>query len=109
MKAALISVGTGLAASACCIGPVAFSVIGAGALGASAVRLEPYRPWFIGLTIALVAVAFYGVYRPTSSPERCEGGVCPPRSKRAARVVAWIAAAVAAVLIAFPYYIGWLL
>lgn len=109
MKAAVLGVGTALAASACCIGPVAFSVIGVGALGASAIRLEPYRPWFIGLTIALVAVALYGVYRPTPSQERCEDGVCPPQSKRAARGLAWIAAAVAAVPIAFPYYIGWII
>jgi mercuric ion transport protein len=109
VKAALVGIGTALAASACCIGPVAFSLIGAGALGASAVGLEAYRPWFIGLTIALVAVAFYGAYRPSSSPEPCEGGVCPPQAKRVARFVAWIAAATAAVLIAFPYYIGWLL
>ena len=34
-------------ASACCIGPVASSVIGAGALGASAVALEPLRPWLM--------------------------------------------------------------
>jgi hypothetical protein len=31
VKAALVGVGTALAASACCIGTVAFSVIGAGA------------------------------------------------------------------------------
>jgi mercuric ion transport protein len=109
VKAALVGVGTALAASACCIGPVGLSLIGAGALGASAIRLAPYRPWFIGLTIALVAVALYGAYRPTSSPEHCEGGVCPPQSKRAVRGIVWIAAAVAAVLIAFPYYIGWFL
>lgn len=109
MKPALVGVATALAASACCIGPVAFSLIGAGALAATAIRLEPYRPWFIGLTMALVAAGLHRAYRPTSSPELCEGGVCRPESKRAARVVAWIAAAVAAVLIAFPYYIGWLL
>ena len=32
MKAAFVGVGTALAASACCLGPVAFSLIGAGAL-----------------------------------------------------------------------------
>jgi hypothetical protein len=104
-----VGVGAALAASACCIGPVAFSLIGAGALGASAIRLEPYRPWLIGLTVALVAVAFYGAYRPASSPEPCEGGLCLPQSKRGARVVAWVAAAIAALLIAFPYYVGWLI
>lgn len=89
-------------------GPVAFSLIGVGALGASAVRLEPYRPWFIGVTVLLVGVAFYSAYRPTSAQHDCEDGVCTPQSRRAAQILAWMAAVLAAVLIAFPYYIGWL-
>jgi mercuric ion transport protein len=107
MKAAFLSVGTALFASACCIGPVAFSLIGAGALGASAVRLEPYRPWFIGITVLVVGMAFYSAYRPTFSQDHCADGVCPPQSKRLARLLAWTSGIVAAVLIAFPYSIGW--
>lgn len=106
MKLALAVVGGALGASACCIGPVFFSLVGAGALGVASVRLEPYRPWFIELTVLLVGVAFYGAYRPTAA-ERCEDGVCTSRSRRTARALAWIAAAIAAVLIAFPYYVGW--
>jgi mercuric ion transport protein len=107
MKAALGGVGAALIASACCIGPVAFSLIGAGALGASAVALEPYRPWFIGATVLLVGVAFYSAYRPLPAAA-CADGRCAPPSRRVARVLAWLAAVIAVVLIAFPYYIGWL-
>lgn len=64
MKAAIGGIGAAAVASACCIGPVVFSVIGAGALGAAAVRLEPYRPWFMAFTLVLVSLAFYGAYRP---------------------------------------------
>jgi len=106
MKAAIAGIGAAVVASACCIGPVAFSLIGVGALGASAVKLEPYRPWFIGFTVLLVGVAFYGAYRPLP-PESCEEGVCTPHSRRVARALAWIAAIVAAILIGFPHYIGW--
>ncbi len=106
MKAALGSVGAAVVASACCIGPVAFSLIGAGALGASAVALEPYRPWFIGIAVLLVGVAFYSAYRPMPAGT-CIDDLCAPPSRRAARGLAWIAAMVAASLIAFPYYIGW--
>ena len=106
MKTAIGIISGAAAASACCIGPVAFSLIGAGALGASAVKLEPYRPWFIGFTVILVAMAFYGAYRPLS-PEQCADSACTPRSRRPARVLAWLAGVGAAVLIAFPYYIGW--
>jgi len=106
MKAAIGGIGAALVASACCIGPVALSLIGAGALGASAVKLEPYRPWFMGFTLVLVGAAFYGAYRPLPA-ESCDDGVCTPQSRRTARALAWIAAVVAAILIAFPYYIGW--
>lgn len=106
MKVAFAGIGTALVASACCIGPVAFTLIGAGAVGASAMKLEPYRPWFIGCTVGLVGVAFYRAYRPVVA-EDCEGGVCSPQSKRAGTILAWVTAIVAVVLIAFPYYIGW--
>ena len=106
MKVAVGVIGSALAASACCIGPVAFPLIGAGALGASAVKLEPFRPGFIGFTVLLVGVAFYGAYRPTVSG-RCEQATCTPQATRVARILAWIAAVIAAMLIASPYYIGW--
>jgi len=108
MKAAIAGIGAALVASACCVGPVAFSLIGAGALGASAVKLEPYRLWFIGMTVLLVGAAFYSAYRPMPIVN-CEDGACPPQSRRTARLLAWVAAIVAAGLIAFPYYIGWFL
>jgi mercuric ion transport protein len=106
VKTAIGIIGSALAASACCIGPVAFSLLGAGALGASAVKLEPYRPWFIAFTLVFVGLAFYSAYRPVSAAE-CADGSCTPRSRRPARVLAWLAAVTAVVLIAFPYYIGW--
>lgn len=66
MKAALGSMGAALVASACCIGPVVFSLMGAGALSAASTKLEPYRPWFMAGTAALLGVAFYAAYRPAA-------------------------------------------
>ena len=107
MKAGLGGIGAAALASACCIGPVAFSLMGAGAVGASAVALEPYRPWLIGLTFLLVGFGFYQAYRrlPTHG---CADGSCLPASRGAARLLAWTAALLSAALIAFPYYVGWL-
>lgn len=108
MKAAVGSMGAALVASACCIGPVVFSLMGAGALSAASTRLEPYRPWFMAGTLALLGVAFYAAYRPAAGDTGCDD-VCAPAAKRTAKIVVWIAAAVAAILIAFPYYIGYLM
>lgn len=63
MKTVIGSVVAATVASACCLGPVVFSVVGVGALGAAAVRLEPLRPLFMGLTAVLLAGAFYVTYR----------------------------------------------
>jgi mercuric ion transport protein len=109
MKTAIGAIGAAVAASACCIGPVVFSLLGAGALGASAVKLEAYRPWFLGLTLVLVGAAFYSAYRPAANDTCAADGTCTPGSKRTAKIMVWIAAAVAVLLIAFPYYIGYLL
>src|SRR5260370_2556736 len=54
MKAVVGSVVAGVVASACWLGPVLFATLGAGALGAASIRLEPYRHWFIGLTAWLL-------------------------------------------------------
>lgn len=109
MKAAMGVIGAAVAASACCIGPVVFSLLGAGALGAAATKLEVYRPWFLGLTLVLVGVAFYSAYRPAANESCAADGTCTPGSKRAAKFMVWIAAALAALLITFPYYIGYLM
>lgn len=109
MKTAIGVIGAAVAASACCIGPVVLSLVGAGALGASAVKLEAYRPWFLSLTLVLVGAAFYSAYRPATNETCAVDGACTPRSKRAAKIMVWMAAAVAVLLIAFPYYIGYLM
>jgi len=43
MKAAMARVGAALVTSACCIGPVVFTLLGAGALSAASLKLVPYR------------------------------------------------------------------
>lgn len=107
VRIAIGSVLTAAAASACCLGPVVLSAFGAGALGAAASRWEPYRPFFIGLTLLLLGAAFRFAYRP--SGEACApDGTCALPSRRAMTIVWWIAAVLAVLLLAFPYYLGWL-
>jgi len=56
----------GLAASACCLGPLALAIAGIGG-AASALALEPFRPYLLVLTAALLGTAFYLTYlRPTA-------------------------------------------
>ena len=94
-----------LGASLCCILPVAVAVLGVGS-AALGVELESLRPWLAGLTFLLLGFAFYRAYRPV---ECSPGEACAvPASRRRTRVVLWIAALVALALMAFPYYVSWL-
>lgn len=104
MKTALASVLAASIASACCIGPVAFVLLGAGAFGASLSALEPYRPMLLGLTAVLLCGAFYVAYRPTSD---CD--TCSPVAQKRNRIAVWIAAAFVAALATFPYYVEYLI
>jgi mercuric ion transport protein len=90
-------------ASACCIGPVVFVLLGAGAFGASLSALEPYRPVLLTTTALLLGGAFYIAYRPTSD---CD--TCSPASRTRTRLAVWLAAAVVTALVSFPYYVDYL-
>ncbi len=107
MKLAIGSVLTAAAASACCLGPIVLSVVGAGALSATATKLEAVRPYFLGLTVVLLVLGFYHAYRPAGDICRADG-TCAPSSKRSARLVLWIATVVVVLLAAFPWYSAWL-
>lgn len=104
MKTALASLVGALAASACCIGPVVFTLAGVGALSASAMWLEPYRPVFLGATLLLLAAAFWREYRV---PVACADDVsCPTKPRRGARIALWVIAGLVLALVTFPYYIN---
>jgi mercuric ion transport protein len=109
MKVVIGSVVAALGASACCLGPVVFSIIGAGALGAASTRLEPLRPVFLGLTAVLLAAAFHATYAGQGSEACGPGETCRPTTKKLGKLVLWIATIVIVLLVTFPYYVGWVL
>ena len=106
MKTVVASVVAAAAASVCCIGPVVAAALGAGALGAASTRMEPYRPWFLGVTVVLLGTGFVSAYR--REPE-CADDTCAPTSRRSAKIILWIAVVVVGLLAAFPYYMRWFL
>lgn len=59
---ALGSATTSLLATLCCVGPVAYSVLGAGGVLAAA-RLQPWRPWILAGSAVFLALGFFSAYR----------------------------------------------
>lgn len=98
------SIFSALLASACCVGPLVLALLGIGGAGLLA-KFEPYRPYFIVVTFALLGVGFYFSYRRRAGAGatgvECD---CPaPRASRAGRIMLWVATASVAVLLIFPY------
>lgn len=94
-------------ASACCVGPLVFALLGLGGAGLL-VKFEPYRPLFIAVTAALLGTGFYLTYRQprTAAVEDADGPACDcpaPRTNRAGRVMLWVATVLVVLLLAFPY------
>ena len=92
-----------VAASACCIGPLVLTILGIGG-AASALALEPYRPYLLVITVVLLGVAFYMIYRRPARAcgpgEECE----IPTANRAGKVLLWMATLLILLAAAFPYY-----
>lgn len=101
--AAAGSVVSGLLASACCIGPLVFALLGISG-AAVAARLEPLRPYLLVVTYALLGGAFYSTYR-TQKPACAPGASCErPGASRIGRAMLWLAAIVVILATTFPWY-----
>ena len=93
----------GLAASACCLGPLVLTIVGIGG-AASALALAPYRPYLLVLTAAFLGLAFYlNNRRP---PTACgPGDACEiPKASRVGKMLLWLVTLVVVLAATFPYY-----
>jgi mercuric ion transport protein len=90
-------------ASVCCVGPLVLLALGvSGAWIGSLTALEPYRPFFIGLTLLFLGLAFHHLYfaRRACTP----GSACAnPRTLKHQRLVFWIVAILVLGLISVPW------
>lgn len=93
-----------LAASSCCVLPlVLFSVGISGAWIGNLTALAPYQPIFIAITLGLLAIGFYLVYRKPKVA-CADGEVCArPLSARIVKAALWNATFLVALAAAFPY------
>jgi mercuric ion transport protein len=97
------SVLSGILASACCLVPVVFALLGVSG-AALAHGFEPLRPYLLSVTYALLAGGFYLTHRP--QPGACAPGepCAVPDSGRVVRVMLWVVTIVVLLATAFPWY-----
>jgi mercuric ion transport protein len=108
LVASIGSVLSAFVASACCVGPLLFALLGIGGAGLI-VQLEPYRPYLVVTTLAFLGTGFSFSYRRArvAASSGTTPGVtcaCPsPRANRAGRTLLWTATVLVAILLASPY------
>lgn len=97
------AVGSAIAASICCIGPLALAFLGLGG-GALLVALAPYRPLFIGVCVLFLGAAFYLAYGPPRVAQCAPDSVCAPVNRTKQRAFLWIITGFVLLVVTFPYY-----
>ena len=100
-------IGTGLltaiAASLCCITPVLTLIAGTSGLASTFSWLEPFRPYFIGLTILVLGFAWYQKLKPKKQIDcNCETEEKPKFIQ--SKMFLGIVTVFAIIMLAFPYY-----
>jgi copper chaperone CopZ len=96
---------TAITASLCCITPVLALIAGTSGIASTVSWIEPFRPYFIGLTILILGFAWYKKLNPRKEIEcECETDEKPKliQSKKFLGIVTVFAI----VMLAFPYYSG---
>lgn len=94
-------------ASLCCLGPLLLVALGfSGAWLANLTVLEPYRPFFIGLS--LLALLFAGQHIFRSMPACQPGESCSPSTQRKRSVTLfWVVSTIILLALIFPFLLPW--
>ena len=99
---------TAVLSSACCWLPLLLVAFGVSTAGVGSF-VETYRPYLLGATALLIAVAFYLVY---FRKQTCEEGDCAaprPGFEKINRILLWCTAVIVLVFAFFPNLVGTLL
>lgn len=94
---------TATVASLCCITPVLALFSGATGIASTFSWLEPYRPYLIGLTVAVLGFAWYQKLKPKKANVECDCEEDKP-SFWQGKTFLGIVTVLAVLLMAFPSY-----
>ena len=88
-------------ASLCCVVPLVLVLLGIGGTWISRLTaFEPYRPYFVGMTLLFLGIAGWKLYRKPA----CSTGTCPSRGLSRERAVFWVITGTLLIILAFPWF-----
>ena len=94
---------TAFAASLCCISPLLALVAGSSGIASAFSWLEPFRPYFISLTILIIGFAWYQKLKPPITNDcGCDTSTKPRFIQT--KLFLGLVTIITALMIAFPYY-----
>ena len=96
---------TAITASLCCMTPVLALIAGTSGIASTFSWIEPFRPYLIGLTILVLAFAWYQKLKPQKEID-CECDTDEKPKFIQSKKILGIVTVFAIVLLAFPYYSG---
>lgn len=88
-------------ASACCLGPLIVVLLGLGSASAF-VAMEPFRPLFAAITVALLG---WAGWRHRQGKKQCTASGCPPKKP----VMLWLLGGMAMLLLISPSLLPYLI
>ncbi|WP_342114565.1 mercuric ion transporter MerT [Pseudoduganella sp. OTU4001] len=94
-------------ASTCCLGPLLLLMLGiSGAWISSLTLLEPYRPFFIGISLIALVASWQRVWRPAA--DCSPGEFCDrPQVKWSYRVLYITVVVLLLIAVSFPWIAPW--
>lgn len=101
-----IGILTAFAASLCCITPVLALISGASGIASVFTWMEPFRPYLIAVTLAVLAFAWYQKLKPSKIDCACDEDGMPTSEGKFLKSKKFLAlvTAVSVLAMTFPYY-----
>jgi mercuric ion transport protein len=96
-----------IGAGVCCVGPLVLLLLGiSGSWIGNLTAFEPYRPVFILFVVMLFGYSGWKIYRPI---EECapDAACAIPATQRRRKVIYWLSAITAIILVTSNYWILW--
>jgi len=92
-------------ATLCCIAPLVLFLLGiSGAWISNLTAVEPYRPYFLVVAIALVTIGYWKVYKKSNVSDCKPGTFCAmSKSNLINKVMLWIAISIIVLVLLYPY------